>query len=92
MRAHHNPTRMREIAALAETLADRLATQCPACNTPGYGTLDFERGLPCEWCETPTQSIAAEIHGCQHCQHQTHHPRPDGLTTADPGQCDACNP
>ena len=92
MRAHHNPTRMREIAALAETLADRLATQCPACNTPGYGTVDIERGLPCEWCETPTQNIAAEIHGCRHCQHQTRHPRPDGLTTADPGQCDNCNP
>jgi len=92
MRAHHNPTRMREIAALAETLADRLATQCPACNTPGYGTVDIERGLPCEWCETPTQNIATEIHGCQHCQHQTRHPRSDGLTTADPGQCDICNP
>lgn len=92
MRAHHNPTRMREIAVLAETLADRLAEQCPACETPGYGTVEVERGLPCGLCGAPTERIATEIQGCPRCEHRTVRPREDGLATADPGECGFCNP
>jgi hypothetical protein len=35
MRAHVNPSRMAVIAELAAKLGRRLATECPACKTPG---------------------------------------------------------
>jgi len=39
MRAHCNPSRMQAIGELAAKMADRLATPCPACGTPGWGVL-----------------------------------------------------
>jgi hypothetical protein len=92
MRAHHNPTRMRQIALLARRLARRLHARCPACTTPGWGRIDVRRGLPCEACGTPTDWIAAEIHGCPRCQHREHRPRPDALRSVDPARCPRCNP
>lgn len=92
MRAHHNPTRMGQIALLARRLAARLNTRCPACGAPGYGTIDTEPGLPCAACTSPTDWIAVEIDGCTLCQHHTRRPRSDQLTTADPAHCPNCNP
>lgn len=92
MRAHHNPTRKRQIALLARRLAARLTTPCPACGTPGYGTVDAERGLPCTACATPTEWIAVEIDGCTRCADRTRRPRRDRLTAADPAHCPCCNP
>lgn len=92
MRAHLNPTRMRQIGLLADALATRLATLCPACAAPGYGTIDHESGLPCRWCGEPTELHRAVIHGCARCPHRTTSPRADGLTRADPGHCLSCNP
>lgn len=92
MRAHHNPTRMRQIALLTRRLAARLTTTCPACGAPGYGTVETERGLPCATCTTPTEWIAVEIDGCTRCQHHTRRSRSDRLTAADPAHCPRCNP
>ncbi|GAA1077740.1 DUF6671 family protein [Nocardiopsis metallicus] len=91
MRAHHNPTRMRQIALLARRLADRLSALCPACAAPGYGTVDTRPGLPCSACRTPTARIAVEVQGCARCEHRR--PRPvAGARAADPGECPYCNP
>lgn len=92
MRAHMNPTRMSEIAKLAERLAQRLATCCPACRSPGFGMVRALRGLPCEDCDTPTRLVRALVHGCAQCGHEEHQPRPDGLSTATPANCPECNP
>ncbi|GAA1461178.1 hypothetical protein NE857_01930 [Nocardiopsis exhalans] len=92
MRAHLNPTRMREIGLLADRLTDRLATLCPACGTPGYGQVDREPGLPCDSCSEPTSQTLAVIHGCQRCPHRSSHPRDDGRVSTDPTFCDGCNP
>ncbi|MFZ5630192.1 MAG: DUF6671 family protein [Spirochaetota bacterium] len=92
MRAHVNPTRMKVIAALAKKLARRLQRVCPACGVPGYGLVDTETGLPCDWCRRPTQLVQKEIHGCALCGHLSHALRQDGLIHADPAQCDYCNP
>lgn len=62
MRAHHNPTRMQVIEELADKLAQRLMTPCPACDMPGFGIVDIERGLPCRLCHLPTQSIYHDIY------------------------------
>lgn len=92
MRAHLNPTRMREIARLAQRLALRLDALCPDCHAPGYGLLDTQRGLPCSACQTATDLVAVEIHGCARCPSRDHRPRSDGLLAADPGHCPYCNP
>ena len=92
MRAHLNPTRMTEIAMLAEELAVRLATPCPACTAPGFGRSGVETGLPCQACGTPTELVAREVWSCVACGHQEKRDRSDGRTCADPGECPACNP
>lgn len=90
LRAHHNPTRRALLARLGHRLAQRLATACPACSTPGYGRITTRIGLPCAACGWPTDVVSADIHGCQRCHHQYSRPRRD--TTAEPRWCDRCNP
>ena len=92
MRAHHNPTRMASIARLGVALVRRLRTPCPRCGLPGWGLQDTRAGLPCGWCGEPTALIVEELWGCPHCGETRPQPRRDGLLSADPGQCDWCNP
>lgn len=89
LRAHHNPSRRRVLVRLADKLAHRLATECPACAAPGFGRVDAERGLPCRNCAAPTPLIANEIHGCAACDIQRSRPVQD---LADPLHCPLCNP
>jgi hypothetical protein len=92
MRAHMNPTRMATIRRLAHSLCDRLATPCPGCDMPGYGLLNVEPGLPCEWCGAPSLMVRHHVFSCVACDFSERRPRPDGRTHADPGQCPECNP
>lgn len=92
MRAHLNPTRMRQIALLGERLVERLQCRCPQCLAPGFGRIDVVTGLPCKWCGTPTAAVLAEIHACAACGERKDVPRADGLREVDPAQCDLCNP
>lgn len=92
MRAHMNPTRMKVIGRLARRLCERLSTSCPACGMPGFGQVDVEAGLPCEWCGGPSLMVRHLIFGCVACDRRERRPRSDGLTNADPGQCPECNP
>lgn len=91
MRAHMNPTRMREIGVVAEALAERLASACPACFAPGFGRVDVVRGLRCEDCGTPTALVRAEIWGCVRCEHREERPA-TGHQWADAAHCPQCNP
>ncbi len=92
MRAHFNPRRMAIIRRLARKLAWRLAQPCPACDSPGFGPLAIEPGLPCAACNTPTILSSAVVHGCGGCGFQQHHSPAHGLHMADPGYCQVCNP
>lgn len=92
MRANFNPTRMTAISELANLLAQRLNVECPGCNTPGWGTIGFEKGLVCEYCRQPTQMIIQEIHGCALCSHIEKLYRTDGLKVAPQTYCGWCNP
>lgn len=92
MRAHLNPTRQAELGKLAEKLARRIATPCPACAAPGFGTIRAERGLPCADCGTPTDLIRILITGCVCCGFERSVPRPDGQPAASPANCPECNP
>ncbi len=91
LRAHCSPSRMANIAKLANKLALRLSDQCPECNTPGWGVVDYERGLPCSECsEISEEAAKAEILGCFKC---TFSQRGKVIAESiDPSRCDLCNP
>ncbi len=92
MRAHLSPTRMREVARLAEKFARRLANLCPACGTPGFGTVKSESGLPCAECGAETELVKTLVSGCVSCKFTENKPRSDGLLFATAAQCPECNP
>jgi hypothetical protein len=96
MRAHLNPTRMTQIANLAEQLVQRLVCLCPQCEAPGFGERSLTGHLPCASCQAPTRIAAYECLRCDCCQAKTMTPRHDSTnpadSMADPRYCDFCNP
>lgn len=92
MRADQNPSRMAVIAELAAKTAQRLAASCPSCGCPGWGEVKVSYGLPCEYCDRPSEMVAQHILGCPLCNHQLLLPRSDGLVTAPEVNCGWCNP
>jgi len=90
LRAHQCPTRRPIIARAAERLGMRLASCCPECNTPGWGTVRLEYGLPCGHCGREVSIARADVFGCATCPAtRTVH---RGQAVADPARCDWCNP
>jgi hypothetical protein len=83
---------MAAIGALAAKTAERLATPCSRCKTPGWGRVAVEAGLGCEFCGCETGLIAHEVHGCVRRPRTEREPRPDGLVFAPKMLCEACNP
>lgn len=92
MRAHVNPTRMKQIGDLAEKLANRIQRHCPECHLPGFGRIGQNTGLSCSGCGFPTEMIKEEIWGCPHCNETRSTPRSDGKQFAEPQYCGFCNP
>lgn len=92
LRAHHNPTRMRAIAAAAREFAAELATSCPRCTAPHFRVVRTVAGLPCVACGEPTDLVRARVRGCEICGEERELPRADGRFEAEPGACGACNP
>ena len=91
MRAHRNPTRMRAIERAAEDLVQRFRCPCPACGRPDFHVTERIPGLPCADCGNPTHVIEREASVCVACGHRLERPAAD-RATADPSQCDVCNP
>jgi hypothetical protein len=91
MRAHRNPTRMSAIGRATADLVRRFGSRCPECNYPGFDVAERVPGLPCAWCGEPTRLIQREILSCRSCGHR-HERSATDTTTADPGQCEGCNP
>lgn len=92
MRSHLNPSRMIVISQLAEKLAERLATPCPNCHTPGWGEVRVKKGLECSECGLETDLVKSEIFGCVKCDHEEMMLPFHGLNNAEPGNCSYCNP
>jgi hypothetical protein len=90
MRAHRNPTRMRAIRRATIDLVRRYRSPCPQCAQPGFSVTEQLFGLPCAWCGEPTNALHAEVSVCAGCGHRVE--RPVEAATADPGQCNGCNP
>ena len=91
MRAHRNPTRMAAIERATHDLVRRFMAQCPACGCRGFDVTERIPGLPCVWCGRPTSAIRRHVLQCDACGHREERPA-TGNATADPGQCDHCNP
>ncbi len=92
MRAQFNPMRMVVIADLAAHMAQRLATNCPGCNLPGFGVVDKVTGLPCSCCGLSTELVKQQILGCVKCAYKIKVARSDGMLAAAPEHCHNCNP
>tara|TARA_R110002074_G_scaffold86405_4_gene190788 strand:+ start:1387 stop:2250 length:864 start_codon:yes stop_codon:yes gene_type:complete len=92
MRAHFNPTRMKVLRQLAVQFVEKLKTLCPSCNSPGFGRVDVERGLPCGVCRTPTRWVKVDIFGCECCGLREARERSDGIRTTGQESCPTCNP
>ena len=91
MRAHRNPSRMSAIERAAMDLVRRFLSRCPACGYPGFDVTERVPGLPCAWCGEPTHVIQSEILSCGACGHRQSRAATI-RATADPGQCEGCNP
>lgn len=92
MRAMHNPMRMQVIAEATQNLVQNLTRRCPACQWPNFALAERKAGLLCGWCGAPTDLIRSVIYHCQHCGFSQESFFPNGQETADPGQCQFCNP
>ena len=91
LRAQFSPTRMAVIAACAARLAERIATPCPECSSPGWGRIEPARGVPCSACgQEVASAIRADRLGCPACPAQREIPR--SQTEIDPRWCPFCNP
>ena len=92
MRAMFNPLRMEKIKLVAQKLIDKIHVKCPACSMPGFDVVSIIPGLPCQICQTPTESILKKIQACTFCEHQEILEFPNGRKYEDPTFCPSCNP
>lgn len=91
MRAHANPTRMKNIQKATENLISKLLNFCPKCSAPGFSIKDVVKGLPCEWCGLPGEGILKHVYSCYKCKYTSEILYPYGRTS--PAKyCHTCNP
>jgi hypothetical protein len=92
MRAMYNPTRMKNIENATLDLVKKFHQFCPECGWPGFEVAERKIGLPCRLCCFPTQLVRSQIYQCQNCSYTKEELFPNGRETADPSQCQYCNP
>jgi hypothetical protein len=92
MRAMYNPTRMKVIEKATLTLAEKMKSMCPQCHIPGFGVTEVKRGLPCNWCGSPTRSTLSFIYTCNTCNYSKEVMFPNHKTKEEPMYCEVCNP
>lgn len=89
MRAHRNPRRMAAIARCADTLAQKIASKCPACAKPGFGITKLIPGARCENCGRKTSTPRAQLFSCAACGETLEQ---QVSATINAMRCDHCNP
>lgn len=92
MRAMFNPSRMKVIERATLKLVQKINSRCDNCNFPGFGVTAVERGLPCGFCNLPTQSTFSHIYKCSACNFEKEVKYPNGKKVEDPMYCQFCNP
>lgn len=91
MRAHANPTRMKNIKRATEDLISKLQKFCPKCGAPGFIISERVQGLPCELCGLPTEMVLKNVSKCYKCNHVEEDLYPNG-DACSPQYCNYCNP
>jgi hypothetical protein len=91
MRAMYNPTRMKVIAKATENLVKKIENCCPNCGFPAFQIKERKKGLPCDGCGLPTNSIKSEIYICDRCNFRSEKLFPYG-EKAEAMYCQYCNP
>lgn len=91
LRAHCNPTRQQAIQQAAVNLGRKLNSPCPSCHAPGFWISAVQGGRPCRDCGAPTRQPLKETWTCTCCHYRQERPA-EGPSTAEPAQCDYCNP
>lgn len=91
LRAHANPSRMRNIEQATRDLLNRLESKCPKCRAPGYWINERQPGLPCMECGSPTSIFQYQVWHCGKCSHKERELRSD-RKFAEARYCDHCNP
>lgn len=92
MRAMYNPTRMKNIELATIDLLKKINQTCPECDCPGFEVTERKKGLLCGLCYFPTELTIMAISECKKCGYKKQNLFPDGRETADPSQCQYCNP
>jgi hypothetical protein len=92
LRANHNPTRRQAILEAGETLIEKLHSLCPGCELPGFAISRGIPGLRCAGCGEATHVTKDVVWECVKCTHSETKPRPDGIVSIEPDQCEFCNP
>lgn len=91
LRAHHSPSRRKNIAAVAEKLATRLHCLCPQCLTPGWGEIGYLHGLDCLECGyLESRAVRGKIFGCAACDYKKE--QLNEKMFIGPAECSVCNP
>ena len=91
MRAHRNPTRMRNIQLAMEDLMKNVTSTCPGCRMFGYTVSEYIPGLPCRLCKQPTDIPKSVLYECAKCGNREEKNIEDPQFS-DPEQCQYCNP
>ncbi len=92
MRAMHNPTRMKVIEQATQQLFSIINNICPQCHTPGFAVTKTIKGLPCSWCQTPSNYTLYHIYTCSKCNYSEEKIYPNGKQSIEPMYCQVCNP
>ena len=91
MRAMYNPKRMEVIRQATDSLVKRALTECPRCDTPGFGITGAEPGLPCSLCGFPTKTVLHFKHSCNKCGFSQKIKNTE-KAFEEPTYCNYCNP
>lgn len=91
MRAHANPTRMKNIMLATQDLVNKLNNLCPNCGAYGFVVTDVIKGLRCELCGLPSDLVLKYVYSCYKCKHNEEVIHPYG-EFASPKYCYNCNP
>lgn len=91
MRAHANPTRMKNIGKATQELVSKLMNFCPECSAPGFIVKQEIKGLPCEQCGLSSDMTLKRIYSCHKCKHKQEELYPRGRY-APAKFCNCCNP
>lgn len=92
MRAMFNPTRLEVIKKATYNLIQKINTSCPVCNFPGFSIKKTKKGLKCNLCGSPTNSLLSVTSVCEKCNFEKEQLYPNQKTEEDPMYCDYCNP